>query len=81
MIDSSKDTLNINDINTSYLLRIATYVKNEFQNLQFKFEVYSLKVEKVIVMVACLKNSEMFYRTNVSILLWLKTLTLQFKMT
>ena len=38
MIDSSKDTLNINDINTLYPLRIATYIKNEFQNLQTGFK-------------------------------------------
>ena len=38
VIDSSKDTLNINDINTLYPLRIASYVKNEFQNLQTGFE-------------------------------------------
>ena len=29
----SKDILNNNDVNT-YLLRVAKYVKNEFQNLQ-----------------------------------------------
>ena len=34
VIDSNKDTLNINNINTLYPLRVATYVKNEFQNLQ-----------------------------------------------
>ena len=44
----------------------------------FKFEV-SLKVEKVIAMIACLKNSELFYRITVSILFCLKTLTLQLK--
>ena len=49
--------------------------------VQFKFEVWSLKVEEVIVMIACLKNSELFYRTTVSILFLLKTLTLQFKET
>ena len=37
-IDSSKVTLNINDINTLYPLRIAIYVKNEFQNLQTGFK-------------------------------------------
>ena len=37
VIGSSKDTLNINDVNTLYPLRIATYVKNEFQNLQTRF--------------------------------------------
>ena len=30
----SKDTLNINDANTLYSLRVAKYNKNEFQNLQ-----------------------------------------------
>ena len=49
--------------------------------VQFKFEVWSLKMEEVIVMIACLKNSELFYRTTVSILFLLKTLTLQFKVT
>ena len=39
VIDSSKYTLYINDINTLYPLRIATCVKNEFQNLQTGFEV------------------------------------------
>ena len=29
----SKDTLNINDVNTLYSLRVAKYNKNEFQNL------------------------------------------------
>ena len=38
MIDSSKDALNINDINKLYLLRVATYVKNEFQYLQTGFK-------------------------------------------
>ena len=38
VIDSNKDTLNINDINTLYPLRVATYVKNEFQNLQKGFK-------------------------------------------
>ena len=37
-IDSNKDTLNINNINTLYPLRVATYVKNEFQNLQTGFK-------------------------------------------
>ena len=45
----------------------------------FKLEVESLKVEEVIVMIACLKNSELFYRTTVPILFCLKNLTLQFK--
>ena len=41
MIDSSKDTLNVNDINTLYPPQVATNVKSEFQNLQtvFKFEL------------------------------------------
>ena len=47
--------------------------------VMFKFEVYSLKLEVVIMMIACLKNSELFYRTTVSFLFCLKTLTLQFK--
>ena len=34
----SNDTININDINTLYPLRVATYVKNEFQNLQKRFK-------------------------------------------
>ena len=38
VIDSSKDTLNINDIDILYPLRVATYVKNEFQNLQAGFK-------------------------------------------
>ena len=38
VIDSTKDTLNINDINKLYPLRVATYVKNEFQNLQTGFK-------------------------------------------
>ena len=38
VIDSSKDTLNNNDINTLYPLRGATYLKNEFQNLQTGFK-------------------------------------------
>ena len=29
-----KDTLNINDVNTLYSLRVAKYNKNEFQNSQ-----------------------------------------------
>ena len=45
----------------------------------FKFEVWNLKVEEVIAVIACLKSSELFYRTTVSILFYLKTLTLQFK--
>ena len=47
--------------------------------VMFKFEVKSFKVEKVIVMIACLQSSELFSRTTVSILFCLKTLTLQFK--
>ena len=31
MIDSSKDTYNINDIKTLYPLRVAKYVKNDFK--------------------------------------------------
>ena len=88
VIDSNKDTLNINDINTLYPLRVATYVKNGLQNLQtgftsnrrvftmFKFEVKSLKVEEVIVMIACSKSSELFYCNTKSILFCLKTSTL-----
>ena len=38
VIDSSKDTHNINDISTLYPLRVATYVKSEFQNLQTGFK-------------------------------------------
>ena len=38
MIDSSKDTLNINDTNGLCPLRIATFVKNEFQNLHTRFK-------------------------------------------
>ena len=38
VIDSSKDTLYINDIDTLYPLRVAKYVKNEFQNLQTRFK-------------------------------------------
>ena len=38
IVIGSKDTLNINDINTLYPLRVATYVKNEFQNLQKGFK-------------------------------------------
>ena len=37
MIDSNKDTLNINDTNTLYPQRVVTYVKNQFQNLQTEF--------------------------------------------
>ena len=47
--------------------------------VMFKLEVYGLKVEEKIVMIACLKNSELFYRTTVSTLFCLKTLTLQRK--
>ena len=47
--------------------------------VMFNLEVYSLKVEEVIVMIACLKTSELFYLTTLSILFCLKTLTLQFK--
>ena len=32
VIDSSKDTLNINDFNALFPLRVAKCVKNEFQN-------------------------------------------------
>ena len=49
--------------------------------VMFKFEVSSLKVEEVIVIIACLKNSELFWRTTMSIRFCLKTLTLQFKVT
>ena len=38
VIDSNKDILNINDINTLYPLRVATCIKNEFQNLQKGFK-------------------------------------------
>lgn len=38
VIDSSKDTLNKNDINALYLLQLATYIKNEFKNLQTGFK-------------------------------------------
>ena len=31
-------TFNIKDVNALYPLRVATYVKNEFQNLQQGFE-------------------------------------------
>ena len=91
MTDSNKDTLNINDINTLYPLRVATYVKMSFKIyrkdlkvtgeclVMFKFDLQSLKVEEVIVMIACLKSSELFHRTTVSILFCLKTVTLQFK--
>ena len=34
VIDKNKDIFNINDINTLYALRVAKYVKNEFENLQ-----------------------------------------------
>ena len=51
------------------------------EELVIKFEVKSFKVEKVIVMIACLQSSELFSRTTVSILFCLKTLTLQFKVT
>ena len=34
VIDNSKDTLNINDIDTLYPLRVAKYVKIELQNLE-----------------------------------------------
>ena len=34
VIDKNKDIFNINDINTLYPLRVAKYVKNEFENLQ-----------------------------------------------
>ena len=42
LIDSSKDIRNINDVNTLHPLRIATYVKNEFQNLQARSQKASL---------------------------------------
>ena len=38
MKDTNKDRLNINDINTLYPLRVAKYIKNEFQNLQKGFD-------------------------------------------
>ena len=38
VIDSSKDTLNKNDINALYPLQLATYIKNEFKNLQTGFK-------------------------------------------
>ena len=38
MIDSSKDALNINNINTLYPLRVAKYVKSEFKNLKTGFK-------------------------------------------
>ena len=38
VINSNKDTLNINDINTLCPVRVAAYVKNEFQNLQTGFK-------------------------------------------
>ena len=38
MIDSSKDTLNINDTNILYPLRVAAYVNNEFQILHKRFK-------------------------------------------
>ena len=34
LTNCSKDTLNINDVNTSYSLKVAKYNKHEFQNLQ-----------------------------------------------
>ena len=37
-IDTNKDTLNMNNINTLYPLRVVTYVKNEFQNLLTGFK-------------------------------------------
>ena len=55
MIYSSKDPLNINNMNTLCPLQIAKNIKNEFHNLQtgfteeglvmFKFEVSRLKEE------------------------------------
>ena len=47
----------------------------------FNFEVENLKVEEVIMMIACLKNPELLYGTSVSTLFSLKILTLQFKVT
>ena len=53
----------------------------------FKFGVQSLKVEEGIVMIACLKHSELFYRTTVFILFcffclfFFQNLTLQLKVT
>ena len=53
----------------------------------FKFGVQSLKVEEGIVMIACLKHSELFYRTTVFILfffcffVFFENLTLQLKVT
>ena len=38
VLDRNKDTPNLNYINTLYPLRIATCVKNEFQNLQTGFQ-------------------------------------------
>ena len=35
LIKCSKDTLNINDLNTLYSLRVAKYNKIEFLNLQY----------------------------------------------
>ena len=35
--------------------------------VMFKFEVKSFKVEKVIVMIACLQNSKFFSRTTQTI--------------
>ena len=34
LIICRKDTLNVNDVNTLYSLRVAKYNKNEFQNFQ-----------------------------------------------
>ena len=39
MINSNKDTVNISDISILYRLRVATYVRNEFQNLQKGFKI------------------------------------------
>ena len=53
----------------------------------FKFGVQSLKVEEGIVMIDCLKHSELFYRTTVFILfffcffVFFENLTLQLKVT
>ena len=38
VIDSNKGTLNINNINTLYPLRVATYVQTKFHNLQKGFK-------------------------------------------
>ena len=85
VIDNNKDTFNINDINTLYPLRVALHVKNEFRDLQKWFKsnqrgfgyvwVLSLKFESGR---GDRDDSELFYRTTLSILFCLKT-SLQFK--